>query len=134
MLPLLGIFDAGYLTWQHYGNILAPCPAYFTFIDCGQVLRSSYSALFGVPLALLGLIFYSIETILAAVVFIFNRKILRNLLLITSLGGFLFSLYLIYIQLYLIHAVCLYCMGSALISTLFFAVMIAIVRLPLKKS
>lgn len=119
-LPFLGILDAGVLTWQHYGNFIAPCPAYFTLIDCGQVLRSQYAVVFGIPLALLGFIFYFLETYIALFVFITNKRAGKLFLLLLSLGGFLFSLYLVFLQLFVIKAICLYCMGSALLSTLFF--------------
>jgi len=124
-LPFLGILDAGYLTWQHYGNIIAPCPVHFAFVDCGQVLHSQYSILFGIPLALLGVIFYCIETSIAICVFITKRAAGKLLLLLFSLGGFLFSLYLVYIQLFLIKAICLYCIGSAAISTVYFVIVLA---------
>jgi uncharacterized membrane protein len=122
ILPILGILDAGYLTWQHYGNVLVVCPAYFTFIDCGQVLHSPYAILFGVPLAVWGLLFYCAETALVLFISFTDNRTGKLLVLVSSVGGFLFSLYLVYLQLGVIGAVCLYCMASALISTVFFTV------------
>jgi uncharacterized membrane protein len=122
LIPILGILDAGYLAWQHYGNVLVVCPAYFTFIDCGQVLHSTYAILFGVPLAVWGLLFYCAETALVLYIVFTDRRTEKQLVLASSVGGFVFSLYLVYLQIVVIGAICLYCMASAVISTVFFIV------------
>ena len=122
LLPFFGIIISGYLTWQHYGHIALACPKYFSFIDCGQVLTSKYSEIFGVPLALLGFIFYIFETIDAFLVFNNNKEIGKYLLLLFSTGGFLFSCYLVSLMVFVIHAICIYCMGSAIVSALVFVV------------
>jgi uncharacterized membrane protein/gamma-glutamyl-gamma-aminobutyrate hydrolase PuuD len=100
--------------------------------------------LFGVPLALLGLIHYVVLGFVFVVALLFTRYknvIARRIrpsagttkqsqtlmesnlnywLLIQTSGGLLFSLYLVYLQLFVIHAICPYCMLSALVSTLLF--------------
>lgn len=117
---LAGIFDAGYLTRVHFAGIIPPCVQHVFFVDCGAVLRSSYSVVYGVPLALLGLIHYSVLTILLAAAFIFRNKQIRQLVLVQAAIGFAASLYFVYLQLFVIRAICLYCMGSAVLSTIIF--------------
>ncbi len=142
-LILVGVYDAGYLTIEHYRDVIPPCST-SVFADCGRVLQSEYAVLFGVPLALLGLIHYMVLGFVFVVVLLFTsykdviaRQIrpsaettkqsqilmesnLNYWLLIQTSGGLLFSLYLVYLQLFVIHAICLYCMLSALVSTLLF--------------
>jgi len=119
-LIIVGVYDAGYLTIEHYRDIIPPCGVNDIFADCGRVLRSEYAVLLGIPLALLGLIHY--VTLLGITLFAFNYKKAwsKYWLLIQTAGGLLFSLYLVYVQLVVIQAICPYCMLSALVSILLF--------------
>ncbi|MBP6994360.1 hypothetical protein KBB12_03895, partial [Candidatus Woesebacteria bacterium] len=119
-LILIGVYDAGYLTLEHYRNVIPPCSIHDVFADCGRVLRSEYAVLFGVPLALLGLIHYT--TVLGIHLFsLYSKKVWSKYwLLLQTAGGLLFSIYLVCLQLFVIHAICPYCMLSALVSTLLF--------------
>lgn len=116
VLALLGLIDAGYLTWEHYARIIPPCRAYNLFIDCGQVLTSTYSMIFGVPVALIGVIFYLAEA--ACVFFAVTAKngLMKLGLIFSSFLGFLGSVYFVFIMLVVIREICLYCLLSAVIS------------------
>jgi uncharacterized membrane protein len=83
------------------------------------VTTSQYSVLFGIPLPYLGLAYY-LTLLIGAVLFLENNKIniLKFLRAISGIG-FLFSLYLAYLQGFVLHAWCTYCIASALITTLF---------------
>ncbi len=119
-LTVLGILDAGYLTWEHFNNVIPPCSVHILFADCGRVLTSPYSILFGIPLALIGLIHYMLEAVTAAVVILTGNKWAKRILVLLVTGGLLASMYFVYIMLGIIGAICLYCMGSAIISFLLF--------------
>jgi dihydroorotate dehydrogenase subfamily 2 len=127
VLALLGIIDAGYLTYEHYSYAIPPCTTNI-FIDCGKVLRSSYSEVFGIPLALLGLIYYATISGLMLLIIKNNKKLFKRKqlfkygVLVFSSFGFLFSAYLVYLQLIVIGSICLYCMASAIISTSIFVI------------
>jgi len=108
----VGIVDAGYLTYEHFANSIPPC----TIGGCESVLTSQYAEFYGVPISLLGLIFYVVVLILS---FIATAKALKLLLVITS-AAFAASLGLIYLQLFVIEAICIYCMVSAGLSTTLF--------------
>src|ERR1700722_6181294 len=57
-LSLLGIADGVYLTIGHYtAHFTYACPT-TSFINCESVTTSQYSMVFGIPVALLGLIFF----------------------------------------------------------------------------
>ncbi len=126
ILSLLGILDAGYLTWEHYRNVIPPCTIGGWFPDCGKVLTSKYSFLFGVPLALLGLIHYSIDCIIFSVALLAPKRWARVLAVFLGTAGFIMSLYFVYLMLFVIGALCKYCLLSALISTLIFFVVHAV--------
>jgi dihydroorotate dehydrogenase subfamily 2 len=116
---ILGIIDAGYLTYKHYSNILPPCTVnrFLPIIsDCGKVLRSSYSVMFGIPLAVAGVFQYSLLLIAIIVLIIFRKKIFTYWIILQSMIGAIFSLYFMYIQIVILKSICIYCTLSALIS------------------
>jgi dihydroorotate dehydrogenase subfamily 2 len=118
---IIGILDSGYLTYEHFLNVTPPCST-GAFADCGKVLQSSYAKIFGFPLALLGLIHYSLFTILSATQIITKKRSLSFAILVLSLVGFMSSLYFVYLQLIVIKAICLFCMISALNSAILFII------------
>ena len=124
LLSLFGIIDAGYLTYEHFSQVIPPCTInrFFPIIsDCGKVLRSSYSVIFGVPLAVFGVIQYSLLFIVLILLLKYKNKIITYWIIFQSMIGAIFSLYFVYIQLAILNSICLYCMLSAIISfTIFF--------------
>ncbi|MDP3964185.1 MAG: vitamin K epoxide reductase family protein [bacterium] len=117
IIAILGFLDATYLTVQHY---LGQAPACGALRGCETVTSSTYSVLFSVPIALFGALYYL--AMIAGSIFTLDTKnvvLLRWLARLTA-AGFLFSLWLVYIQLFVIEAVCIYCMASAGTSTLLF--------------
>lgn len=117
-LVLLGLFDSGYLAWEHFTNNLPPCSVErFAWLDCGTVLRSEYAYLFGVPLAMWGVVHYGVLLIW---VLMQHTTWARKLIVGQTLVGFLMSLYFIYLQLGILGVVCGYCMVSAISSILLF--------------
>lgn len=116
-----GVLDALYLTYEHYSGIVPPCSIHWWLADCGKVLQSPYSLLFGlVPLALLGVFQYAAELCLAILSIANPNRLFQLLLIALSTIGVLFSSYFVYLIFGVIHATCLYCLGSAVISFLIF--------------
>lgn len=122
ILSIVGIFDSSYLTFEHYNNTIPPCSTSFFSLDCGSVLRSSYAVMFGVPLALIGVIHYSLLTFFIILAVIFRKKAAFYPIVLLSVIGFVSSLYFVYLQVVVIGAICFYCMVSALNSILIFIV------------
>jgi len=116
-LSIIGFADAVYLTVSHYRSSIS-CSS---VSGCETVLYSSYSTLFGMPTALLGVIYYLFILILALAYTQGQSKWSLDGLKILPTAGFLFSLWLVYLQLFIINAICIYCMASALSSTVIFA-------------
>ncbi len=117
ILIFLGFLDSLYLTYQKITNNEVACS---TFGGCNTVINSNYAYLIGIPLAYLGLIYYL--TLLLVIFFVLiNKKTLwLKLLTIITFSGFLMSGYFVYLQFFEIGSICIFCMFSALVSTLLF--------------
>lgn len=113
LLSLLGLADALYLTVEHVTGQSVQC----TIISgCSEVLSSPYAVVAGVPLAMIGAAAYftvfSLATLAA-----FNYRIAGTLLTVLVTAMFLVSLWLIYLQAFVIREFCQYCLLSAAITT-----------------
>ena len=108
MLALGGVGIAGYLTYVHYAGLHPVCGISH---GCETVQTSSYAYLAGIPVALLGLVTYLL-------ILIPLRKQGDNALFtgyVLTLIGFGFSLYLTYREVFTIHAICSWCVSSAIV-------------------
>ena len=117
-LAFLGFLDATYLAIEHLRGVVPPCTV---LSGCEVVTTSNYATVLGMPVALMGSFYYA--AILIALMGVHTTGRARLLLWIaraTALG-FAASVYFVTIQLFVLDAVCVYCMGSALTSTLLFA-------------
>jgi len=98
---------------------------------CETVQLSPYSRIFGVEVALVGLVGYVI--LLGISVAALERPAeprWPRLLLFLSAGGVAFTAYLTYLELFVIHALCRWCLGSAVLITLLFGVALLLRRAP----
>ena len=118
-IALAGLADATYLTYEHFSNILPPCHIGF-FVDCGKVLLSKYSVMFGIPVALIGVFQYLSEAVLTLLFIVTKKTEFKKLLIIFSFIGLGGSIYFMFIQFVIIKSICLYCTLSALISFVLF--------------
>ena len=117
ILSFLGIADSWYLASKAlFGGELA-CS--IKGLDgCNQVAQSVYSHLFGIPLGIYGVIFYSLLFILAALITIVPIRLAHDALAGLGIIGLIASIFFVGIQVFLIKALCIYCLGSAVISLL----------------
>lgn len=114
LLSLTGILLSLYLTINYYsGSDLSYC---ITGTDCDVVKKSAYSKIFGLPVSALGIIGYI--AICVSMLSSLSKRNKWNMLFIFSSLGFSFSIYLTYLELFIIKAVCSYCIISALLITL----------------
>ena len=125
VISLLGFLDAAYLTIEHYRGVVPPCAI---VTGCETVTTSQYSLILGVPVALLGAVYYLLLIILSILYFdTKNERWIKRAAILTPLG-LLASTWFIYLQGFIIKAWCLYCLGSATTSTLLFIVGMCIFR------
>jgi uncharacterized membrane protein len=110
-LTVLGLGVASYLTYVHYSGGPIAC---LKGGGCETVQHSVYSKLAGVPVALIGLIGYVV--IFASLVAPENETT-RFATVAVTVVGFGFSAYLTARELFSIHAICPWCVSSAVIMT-----------------
>lgn len=110
VLSTLGVAVAGYLTYVHYSGLRPICEIAH---GCETVQSSQYAFLAGIPVALLGLLLYVM--LLAAAITRSEIGLLASFCL--ALIGCCFSLYLTSREAFTIHAICSWCVASAIIMT-----------------
>lgn len=110
VFAFIGFLDTSYLAINHFSGADVNCSVTG---GCNQVLTSKWSTLFGIPLSLLGLIHYFVLLVLSLLLFDTRKTIFLKLLTALATFGFLFSLYLTYLQFFVIQALCQYCLISA---------------------
>ena len=131
-LAVLGIADAGYISYEKFRGVIPPCG---NGMDCGAVLNSPWANIGPIPLAAVGVVFYSWILLLAILnlleisinpsvnrladqlklkkLSIFRQLTLHELLLASTIFGTGFSAYLVYIMAFPIGEWCRYCLLSA---------------------
>lgn len=121
---IIGFIDSAYLTIVKFSH----SPIYCTpgLGNCETVQNSQWSTIWGIPVALLGAMAY-----LVLIIFFsfgdkspFLKQYSQYIVFGTSLFGFLFSLYLTYLELFVIHTICQWCILSAICMTVVFIVTI----------
>lgn len=126
LAAVAGFADAAYLTAEHYRGIIPPC----TVGQCETVLTSHYAVVAGIPIAVAGVAYYGLVVLLLiAYLDGGTLRTLRATARLTGLG-FLASLGFVGLQLFVIHAICQYCMFSALMCLVLVCCGVAILRHP----
>jgi uncharacterized membrane protein len=127
LLAFIGVLDSSYLAYEHFSGFIPPCSTNLLFLDCGKVLSSTYAVLWGIPLPVLGILHY-VGLLFNLILNVRKGFKYKNLLFAQVAIGFLFSLYLIGLQIFVIHAFCFYCMISAVDSITLFVIILFIRR------
>lgn len=116
ILAVCGFLVARHI-YKHKRKNAAPlvCPIRF---DCATVVNSDYSRLFGIPLEIYGMLYYALVTV-GYMLLVFTPEAipedLITVLIIASSFAFLFSLYLIGVQIFVLKKGCSWCIVSAVI-------------------
>jgi uncharacterized membrane protein len=120
-LALIGLGIAGYLTWVHYAGLHPFCVGGGG--GCEKVQTSRWSDLAGIPVAVLGLAGYL--AVLATLAL--PEDLSRSAAAFVALVGLGFSAWLTYVELAKIHAICQWCVASAVVMTLL--AIVSVIRL-----
>jgi uncharacterized membrane protein len=110
VVALVGLGIAAYLTYIHYAGVQPLCLASG---GCEKVQSSHWSKLAGIPVATIGLVGYAA---ILALLFVPGEAGLAGCALV-ALVGFGFSAYLTWAELFRIHAICQWCVASAVLMT-----------------
>ncbi|MBI4151360.1 hypothetical protein HY496_00175 [Candidatus Woesearchaeota archaeon] len=120
VLSILGFANSLYLVWKHYQKKPLVCPLNH---DCNIVTESRWSSVFGIRNEVLGAVFFAL--LLDGVILLFllptREATILFLFLMGTGGSLLFSLFLLYLQIFVIKDYCFYCLLSALITLFLFA-------------
>lgn len=120
LVALIGLADAVYLTIHHYTAEPVPC----SIVEgCEMVLTSSYAAIGGVPLAALGALAYIAAFGLAALTAFGKTSFWKLYGAHTALMAAI-TVYLIYLQAFVIGAFCQFCLLSAAVTFTLFLIFI----------
>lgn len=103
-----GLAVSAYLTIEHYSSstVLA-CPE-STAINCAKVTTSTWSRLAGVPVAVLGLVYFAAMTLLVVPV-AWQHRALDPVRVAGATAGMAMVIYLIWAELFRVDAICLWC-------------------------
>ena len=108
LVACFGLLDSGYLTIKHLQGSYIRCSD-----DCSAVLGSSYAeGIGGIPLAGFGAMAY-VTVLIAALLAAFGVSLGRRILSVIAPLMAMISLWLIYLQAFVIHSFCKYCLASA---------------------
>ena len=108
ILALIGLAISLYLTVEHYTtSTLLACPESAT-INCAKVTTSRWSHMLGIPVAVLGLAYFVVMTALL-VPAAWRRRALDPVRVVGAGLGAVMVVYLVYIELFRVDAICLWC-------------------------
>ncbi len=122
---VLGLADATYLTLTHYTNVVPLVCSSTGIVNCAQVTSSPQSFVFGIPVALLGVVYF-IPMLILSLPFAWRSKnhIFAWLRLAGVVTGIGFVAYLVYSELFVIKKICLYCTGVHFLTFILFVIVV----------
>jgi uncharacterized membrane protein len=120
VLAVVGLLMSAYLTWIHLRGEAPICLS--SGGGCETVQASRYAEIMGVPVAALGLAGYA-GLLLSALL---RGEVGALLGLFIALVSVLFSAYLTWLELFVIHAICQWCVTSAILMTI--SLLLAVLR------
>src|SRR5665213_3605414 len=134
VLSFVGLADAAYLAQSELAGTPLLCNL-GGLSGCNIVAQSAYSHLFGIPLGVYGLGFYGLVLALSAFELFFAGEALvrKGIQFVTTLGLLASALFM-YLQLFVIGAICVYCTISAVISLLVWLLALALPGFPWKRA
>lgn len=123
VLVVIGIVISAYLSYTKLANASVICAEGEAF-NCDAVTSSVYGKIAGIPIAYLGLLTY---LFLGALLLLENRiGFLRDygitIIFAATLFGFIYSMYLVYVQASILKSFCVWCLGHEVVMTLLFIV------------
>jgi uncharacterized membrane protein len=118
---LAGLADAGYLTVMALTGETAACGGQ---TGCFEVLGSAYAKIGSIPVAALGLLGYFTAFTFATFA-VFNYARARTFFAVTVCLMFAATLWFLYVQAFILHAFCRYCLFSAALTFLLMGIVVA---------
>lgn len=120
ILSLLGLGVSVYLSYEYEFAARVNCP--IGGLACDTVRNSIYSKFLGVSVPFYGVAFYIVVAILSIILIEKTTRLVQRILWLSSFAGFIFSVYLTFLEAFVILAFCFWCVTSAIIATLIFLI------------
>ena len=114
----LGALDASYLTWEHFAKASVFC---LTANSCDSVLSSAYATIGSLPVSALGILYYGILFALSVYFFRSHDERVAPIFFYMTSAGLAASAIFVFLQFFVIHAICPYCMLSAATTLILFS-------------
>ncbi len=116
ILVVMSLFGLGaalevFITYYYLGQSLPLCTP-GGFFDCARVLGSTYSQFFGIPLELFAAAYFIVNLALVYLIAFGSDRVFQRALgaiFIWRFLGLMIVPYLVFIELFVIHAICVYC-------------------------
>lgn len=125
VVSLAGVGVSAYLTLAHYDTHVRLVCSSKGLINCEQVTTSAQSIVFGIPVALLGLGYFAAMTALnLPVVWKLRNTPVDVVRLTLAIVGIGFALYLVYAELVIINAICLWCSTAHVLAFILFVLVL----------
>ena len=110
ILSIIGIAVSSVSLQHHYAKSKTSYCDFGESFNCDLVNRSQYSSIAGIPVAGVGIVGYAV--LLAFATLFRDKAETPAILLIASLGGLAFALYLTYVEGFILQAWCILCLTS----------------------
>lgn len=111
-LSVLGLVVSAYLTYEHFTDNATLACTVTGVVDCSKVTSSAWSTFVGVPVSVLGVVFFAVLVGLCLPsVWRLESVWLDRARLAWVSVGLAMALYLVWAELFRIHAICLWCTG-----------------------
>jgi uncharacterized membrane protein len=117
LVPILAAAGAGVALYLAYVRLSGTAPICGPLVDCDVIQKSEYADVMGVPIAFLGVL-----ANVACILLWWRQRRIRSpwvtaVMFLTAAAGTIYSLYLTSLQLFIVHAVCPWCLLSAMLFT-----------------
>lgn len=126
---ILGLVISAFLAYEYLLPTPIICP--ITGNGCELVRNSEYSAILGISIPYIGVLFYTALAIVSIWLSQNFNKLINNLRFLSALFAVIFGIYLTYLEAFVIHAYCFWCVCSFIVSIIIFG--LALVSLKSKK-
>ncbi len=118
IFSLMAFFISSYLTILHFQNTIPPC----TFSGCEVVLTSKYAEIMGIPVSLVGVLFYATTLALSTLLFSGFKTSIYKIYLLLVFSGMIISSYFLFLQAAVIKEFCQYCLVTEFCISILFLI------------
>lgn len=118
VLALAGFLISFYLTLTHYRHLIPPC---YVTSGCESVVTSRYATILGVPLSLIGTVFFVVMFYLGISLLTGHHRVAVRAYDLLAFAGILAAAVLLLLQAVVLRAYCTYCLATEAIALLIWA-------------